>query len=124
MFKYAFAISIFILVFLYAGHWSAPAQVNTPKIEIGGHFTLINQEPPIISGFAPTRIADSGLGASLTCNLTRIFSLEAEVNYFPSVKDDNPNLGPSNGGRKVQGLFGAKIGVRRNKFGIFGKVRP
>lgn len=124
MLKNSFTTSMFFLVFLYFGNLFVQAQVDTPKIEIGGHFTFINIEPPTFGGFAQNRTSDPGLGTRITYNLTRVFSLEAEVNYFPSVQNDNPILGPSNGGRKVQGLFGTKIGTRRDKFGIFGKVRP
>src|SRR5690606_21779365 len=32
--------------------------------------------------------------------------------------------GPFSGGEKTQVLFGAKYGIRKKKFGVFGKVRP
>lgn len=116
----------FAFGFAFAGFGSSPAQaqVQPPKFEIGGHFTFLNMTPPTFSFFADKKTSDSGLGATLTYNLTRVFSLEAEVNYFPRIQDNNPNLGPSNGGRKVQSLFGVKAGHRTDKFGVFAKARP
>jgi hypothetical protein len=122
--KNALAVIILSLAFLHFGNSSAQGQVDAPKVEVGGQFTFINLQPPTFNGFLGDRSGDLGFGGRITYNLTKVFSLEAEVNYFPEVKNVNPFLGPSNAGRKVQGLFGAKAGIRRDKFGIFGKVRP
>lgn len=75
---------------------------------------------------------DTGIGARFTYNITRRFSLEAEVNYMPS----SPTLQDlidggattitqnSSGGEKTQVLAGVKYGLRRKHFGVFAKARP
>jgi hypothetical protein len=53
-------------------------------------------------------------------NVTNTISLESEFNIFPR-GGESDKIGE---GRKLQGLFGAKVGVRRKTVGIFGKLRP
>lgn len=118
------AVAILYLAFLHVGILSAQAQAEPPKVEVGGQFTFINLAPATFNGISQVRFSDLGVGGRTTFNLAKAFSLEAEVNYFPSVKRDNPILGPANNGRKVQALFGGKAGIRREKYGLFAKVRP
>lgn len=47
--------------------------------------------------------------------------LDGDLLYFPT---GTAFSGPHDGGTILQGLFGVKGGIRRNHFGIFGKVRP
>lgn len=124
MLKNALVAIVLCLAFLHFGNASTQAQTDPPKVEVNGHFSLINVQQPIFSGFSDERVSDIGLGGTLTYNLSRFVSLEAETNYFPRIKDNNFFLGPTNAGRKVQGLFGVKAGVRQGKIGIFGKFRP
>jgi hypothetical protein len=118
------AVAIFCAVFLHPGHSSAQAQTDPPKVEVGGQFTFINLKPATFNGVAQSTTSDLGVGGRTTFNLNRAFSLEAEVNFFPSVKGENSILGAENNGRKVEALFGGKAGIRREKYGLFGKVRP
>jgi hypothetical protein len=101
-----------ILAFMFAamGSQDVLAQ-DTPKVELGAQYSLIR--------FRDLDTTDSGFGGRLTFNATSNFALEAEINYFPSDKD-----GIFEGGRKTQGLFGVKTGVRSESAGIFGKLRP
>jgi hypothetical protein len=93
MLKTVFAVVVLCLALLHFGEVAAQAQVDKQRIEIGGHITFINLEPPTFGGFARERTSDPGLGANFAYNLTRAFSLEAEVNYFPRVQDVNPFVG-------------------------------
>ena len=52
----------------------------------------------------------------MTFNLTKYLALEGELNYFPSAGFNNA--------RSFQGQFGVKSGLRFDRFGVFGKVRP
>lgn len=62
------------------------------------------------------------MGGRLSYNLNRHFALEAEGNFFPrNYRKVRSNF---TGGRLIEGLFGLKAGIRKNKFGVFGKVRP
>jgi Outer membrane protein beta-barrel domain len=118
------AAAILWAVFLHVSHSSAQAQTDPPKIEVGGQFTFINLKPATFNGVSQNTTSDLGVGGRTTFNLNKTFSLEAEVNFFPSVNDENPILGARNNGRKVEALFGGKAGIRREKYGLFAKVRP
>ena len=91
------------------------AQSETPKVELGAHYTVLR-----LRDFDTT---DSGVGGRLTFNITDGFALEGELNVFPEkrVNFANPFYLDS---RRTQGLFGVKYGIRSEKAGIFGKLRP
>lgn len=111
------------------------------RFELGFHFTLLErrdantaleayrQNGLLDPDFRSPAIHEAGLGTRLTFNFNKYIAVEAEVNVFPQDKRANPVIGVpiaviEPGGRKLQGLFGPKIGIRREKFGVFGKVRP
>jgi len=106
------------------------AQSDDKKLEIGGQFSFLQvptltNSTGIVCGtiFCPsiafTRDSntDVGFGPRIGYNATSYLTLEAEMNFFPRDRD-------LEGGRKVQGLFGAKAGKRFEKAGIFAKARP
>jgi hypothetical protein len=64
---------------------------------------------------------ESGFGGYASYRFYHIFYFDSDVLYFPSGTNSS---GPHDGGEILQGLFGLKGGIRRNHFGIFGKVRP
>jgi len=111
MSNYKSAVTLCILLTLVF-HESVSAQSaksEMPKIEVGAQ----------ISGLAGGSFGDQegvGGGGRVTFNLTKSFALEGELNYFPSAGFNNV--------RRFQGQFGVKSGLRFNKFGVFGKVRP
>jgi hypothetical protein len=88
---------------------------ETPKVEVGAQYTLLR--------FTDADQTDSGVGGRVTYNASDNFSLESEINFFPQERVNFANLSSLNS-RRMQGLFGAKYGVRSEKFGIFGKIRP
>jgi hypothetical protein len=57
-----------------------------------------------------------GLGGRVTVNLTRYLALETEWNALPQSNEYT--------GRKSQWFYGAKLGLRKNRFGLFAKARP
>jgi hypothetical protein len=98
---------------------------EVPRFEAGAQFTSISlQQPGFVCAdlctFGPP-IPDNepGLGGRFTYNLTSNIAIEAAVNFFPHP----PNV-TGGGGHLIQSQFGAKIGKRWERFGIFGKVRP
>lgn len=104
----------------------ANKRARTPRYELGAQFTLLNLFPLpnvrpcpecLSSGLIRTH---PGFGGRFTFNLTDDIALEAEGNFFTRDVVDLPN--PS--GHTFQGQFGAKIGKRFEKWGVFGKVRP
>ncbi|HEY0004924.1 MAG TPA: hypothetical protein VGB17_08940 [Pyrinomonadaceae bacterium] len=97
---------------------AARAQTPSPtpaeelqKFEVGLHFSSLTYD---------ASRTEPGLGLRLTYNVKRYFALEAEGNLFPH----NARFRGRNGGRAAEGLFGAKLGKRYDRFGIFAKARP
>lgn len=108
------------------------AQAYERKFEVGGQLTLARL--PTITGTATTfpctippcprgttysrdRTNEFGFGGRVGYNVNSYLTLEAEGNLFPR---DHTFAG----GRKLQGLFGAKVGRRFDKVGLFAKARP
>ena len=101
-------------VALFAATHAQPAraQAETPRVELGAHFTLIRL--PRLDSTAP------GVGGRITINLNDHVAVESEINFFPK---DQPGLF-SLSKHQTQGLFGVKAGARSNRAGLFGKLRP
>lgn len=64
---------------------------------------------------------EPGFGGYASYRFYGVFYLDGDLLYFPQGTSFS---GPQDGGTILQGLFGLKGGIRRNHFGIFGKVRP
>lgn len=109
------AIALVLLVLLSAIAVSA----QTPRVEVGGHFTFLDFTPTYNFG---DRHKNFGLGGRFTYNLNKYVAAEAELDYFPTT-DSVYTFFPE-WGRKTFALFGVKAGLRKQKFGIFGKARP
>ena len=96
---------------------NAQAQSETPKVEIGVHYTLLR--------FRDFSVTDSGVGGRVTYNIADNIGLEGELNFFPQKRSTSltsPFLFIDS--TRTQGLFGVKTGLRSEKAGIFGKFRP
>lgn len=72
----------------------------------------------------------AGFTGRFTFDLTRWLAAEAEVTFFPNddilIRTQLPDaaFGVEHQRRRMDGLFGAKVGYRGSRFGVFGKVRP
>jgi hypothetical protein len=87
--------------------WSAPALAQSDsRFELGGQVTSATS-----SQFDDT---DIGAGARFSWNPIGLLGLESEINFYPN---DFPDRGPFSRAR-VEGLFGATVGLR------VGPVRP
>jgi opacity protein-like surface antigen len=64
---------------------------------------------------------EPGFGGYASYRFYHVFYFDSDLLYFPRGSNSS---GPHDGGEILQGLFGLKGGIRRNHFGIFGKVRP
>jgi hypothetical protein len=89
------------------GKWEAGPLFSTMLISREGPTDGVRTEP--------------GFGGYASYRFYQVFYLDGDLLYFPRGTDSS---GPHDGGTIVQGLFGLKGGIRRNHFGIFGKVRP
>ena len=88
---------------------AAQAQVDRAKFEIGVHFTTLQ--------VSEKNDHDSGLGLRFTYNLNDYIGVEAEANGLPQTREGGGN-------NEKQGFFGARAGIRKEKFGVFAKARP
>ena len=95
----------------------AQSQSETPKVEIGAHYTLLR--------FRDFSVTDSGVGGRVTYNISDNIGIEGELNVFPQKRSNDLTLFPLFiDSSRTQGLFGVKTGLRSEKAGIFGKFRP
>jgi hypothetical protein len=109
------------------------AQSSDYKFEVGGQFSALNLSSVVVTSTTPfecvrapcpfgvtlerTRQFEPGFGGRFGYRAGDYITVEAEVNFFPRDR-------VFEGGRKVEGLFGAKVGSRWEKVGVFGKARP
>jgi len=94
-------------------------EINVPgKWEFGPLFSalMISRE-----GLTDNVQTEPGLGGYTSYRFYGVFYVDGDLLYFPREPEF---AGPHDGGTILQGLFGLKGGIRRNHFGIFGKVRP
>jgi hypothetical protein len=106
-----------LLLMVPAQNAQAQSGSETPKVEIGAHYTLLR--------FRDFDTTDSGVGGRVTFNLADNIGLEGELNFFPQKRSTSltsPFLFIDS--TRTQGLFGVKTGLRSEKAGIFGKFRP
>ncbi len=100
----------------------ADAQRDDHKFEAGGQFTLLNVQTRSATGISGTtltrdRTTVAGFGGRVGYNFSKYLGFEAEGNFFPRDRDVE-------GGQKIQGLFGVKVGKRSKRVGLFAKARP
>jgi hypothetical protein len=111
-----FTFNAFVLAFLAFTRGASAQEQDAPKLEIGVQYSSLSFELPNSGG---TEYA-AGAGGRVTYNLTNYFAVEAEANLFPSgTRSDYLT-----GGATQQAQFGAKVGKRWRRFGIFAKARP
>lgn len=111
------------------------------KFEIGGQFTILRRsdadvtaEVFSLNGFGSrnyrsAKLNELGIGGRFTFNFSKNIAVESEVNFFRKIEKPPFVAGVGQrisqpGGRKFQAVVGPKIGIRKEKFGVFGKVRP
>ena len=106
-------------------------QERAPRFEVGAQFTVLNAHSPsavpqsLVIPPDDTTHTEPGFGGRFTFNLTDNIALEAEGNFYPrDLAGDFLTTLPNPSGHMFQGQFGAKIGKRFSKWGIFGKARP
>lgn len=103
---------------------TAAAQTSEPpRFEAGQQLSLLNFD--VFDRFADQHRTEFGGGGRFTVNINRYLAAEAQVDYFP--KEDRVLIGFIDvplWGSKTLAVFGAKAGVRNNRFGVFGKGRP
>ena len=106
-----------LLLMVPSQNAQAQSQSETPKVEIGAHYTLLR--------FRDFDVTDNGVGGRVTFNLSDNIGVEGELNFFPQKRSSDLTVSPLFiDSTRTQGLFGVKTGLRSEKLGIFGKLRP
>lgn len=106
---------------------------GTPRFEVGAQFSSLFVNPPspapqfpiLTNGF--DMHTEPGVGGRLTFNLTDNIAFEAEGNFYTRDLTGSGSFlttPPNPSGHMFQGQFGAKVGKRFSKWGVFGKARP
>jgi len=113
-----FGISVGVGYRLGALHENARETPVSGKLEFGPQFTaMVIQREGALDGVR----TEPGIGGFVSYEVFRFFYADSAVSFFPR---DTNSSGVHDGGRIFQGLFGLKGGIRRDRIGVFGKVRP
>jgi outer membrane protein with beta-barrel domain len=114
-----------LLLMVPAQNAQAQSSSETPKVEVGVNYTLLRTFGFNLEDIGGPNLnsTDSGVGGRVTFNLNDNISVEGEYNVFPQDRINLGNLSSINS-NKSQFLLGGKYGMRSEKFGIFGKIRP
>jgi hypothetical protein len=101
----------------------AAAQPASSRVEVGGQLHLLRP--------SESSTSNVGVGGRVTVDVTRWWSVEGEVQFFPddtysdtSRLPDGTRLGIDYERRRATILGGVKAGYRGDRFGVFGKLRP
>ncbi|HEX7317165.1 MAG TPA: outer membrane beta-barrel protein [Pyrinomonadaceae bacterium] len=111
-----FTLNALALVLLLCNQTARAQEQDAPKLEIGVQYSSLSFDLPSFGG-TETGV---GVGGRITYNLTDYFAVEAEGNLSPSTIPS----GYVTGGASQQMQFGAKVGKRWRRFGLFAKARP
>ncbi len=107
---------ITLMVCLLAARGTA-AQADPPRFEAGGYFAFMQQR--VFGAY------DLGFGGRFTFYPLSYLGVEAETGLFPSdTLFGAQGRSGSFSSHRISALFGAKVGRRFQKLGVFGKVRP
>lgn len=112
-----------VLLVSVAGAQTAAAQADRQRLEVGGQIATLRP--------SDSETTNAGFGGRVSYDFSRWVATEGEVNIFRNdsfERHPSPDLFPgfrlAYNRRRVDGFFGAKVGVRGARFGVFGKVRP
>jgi hypothetical protein len=82
------------------------------KLEVSGQL--------VVNDTSELESTDIGIGGRLGFRVSSLFTFEGELSFFPA---DIPDQVPVTASR-LEGLFGAKIGPRFERFSVYGLIRP
>jgi len=112
--------------FLFLALATAPtvvvAQAHAPRVEAAVQVA--------VHRWSDLDRANTGFGGRVSFDLSRWATVEGEVSYYPN---DDVQVPPSStpsllavaySRTRTEGFFGVKVGLRRERLGVFAKVRP
>jgi hypothetical protein len=106
---FARVLTSVLVIFLLTVCASSALAQETAKYEMGVQIPTLN--------VTEKSDKDTGLGVRFTYNVTDYFGLEAETSQFLQTREGG-------GHNEIQALFGVRTGIRRERYGLFAKVRP
>jgi hypothetical protein len=111
---------ILALTALSLGTPGAPAQTPYSRVEMGAQISVQTATA------GSTVDNDVGFGYRLTYNFSPNFALDGQFDFYPRHDPPLPSLATDfqEGGQRLAAMGGLKAGWRRQRFGLFGKVRP
>jgi hypothetical protein len=99
------------------------AQSLSRRVEVGAQLSLLR--------LADVDSTNTGLGGRASYDVLPWLAIEGEVSFFSNDRFDVDISGLGSPGfeviysrRRVEALVGPKIGIRRDRFGVFAKARP
>ena len=105
------------LVALAGGVLPAAAQAPEGRVSVAAHVTWLQ-----LQDLDATSV---GVGGRVTVDLTRWLAIDGDMSVYPN---DDFALGGSFGliyrRQRIDGFGGVLVGVRRDRFGAFAKLRP
>ena len=104
-------LALFVAVLSTVGAGLAFAQ-EVPRYEVGGQISPLQNSEFLAPAGQRTEV---GFGGRFTWNVSRFIAADSQIDYYD---------GDRFSGRRIQGLVGVKAGIRKNRIGVFGKVRP
>jgi hypothetical protein len=97
-------------------HEQNESPASAQRFQVGVQYSLFTLERS-----AGTVRDESGVGGWTNWNFSKYFGLDSGVSFFPrQVRFADFQQG----GRILQALVGLRSGIRRQRFGVFGKFRP
>lgn len=102
---------------------AASAQGQGGRFEVGGQASLLR-----LTDFGATNV---GVGGRVIVDVRRWLAIDAEGQFFPT--DDilirsrslaDADFAVAHRRRRADGFFGVKLGARRDRMGLFGRIRP
>lgn len=119
-------VSALLLVAILAGARSVAAQSTGSRFEVGAQFSTLR-----LTDLSDFNAVNAGLGGRVSYDFSRWFAIEGELNLFPRDRLDVGSEVTSTGDfrlrytrRRFEGFAGPKLGVRADRFGLFGTLRP
>jgi hypothetical protein len=121
---------LFVAALCVSGLYARPAvaQSDRPMFEAGGQLTLLR--------LTDGNRTNTGIGGRFSVDVRRWLSFVTQVDVFPSddfeVDTPDPDPPPPNYDppqityqrRRILALFGANLGYRTDRWGVFAKINP
>jgi hypothetical protein len=117
-------VAVVLVTLAFAGGARiATAQPAAERFEVAANLSVLR-----LSDFDAT---NAGVGGRVSFDLTKYAALEGELAFFPKDRIVQPAsitaFGPfqiASERRRMDALFGLKVGTRGDRFGLFAKARP